>query len=125
MILDHFNAESKVVIPEVRMGLRFKFKTSGSIGFVVALIPDDPRTIAPYGDIQIHHPCSGHIKARIYAQFPKTYREYATLDLIRKALFREVGIPADETYEFQCEICDGGGLVFDERRNREGITDGI
>src|SRR5437879_5495949 len=80
--------------------IRFSFKTSSSIGFDVAMERFHGTIL---GAIQVHHPCPGHIKARVYVQLPKQYNDAKLLVSVLQAAFRELQIPLDETYELSCD----------------------
>jgi len=102
------------------LSVRFRFKSPSSIGFKLA--PKEAHTII--GELQVHHPCEGHIKARVYIQLPSEYKECKRLVPILEATFRELEIPLDETYELFFSDSENG-LLMGETRNREGITNGI
>jgi hypothetical protein len=76
------------------------------------------------GAVQVHHPCDGHIKARIYVQLPKEYRDHHTLDRLRSQAFRALNIPLDETYELEFDSAEDG-LKIAQPVNRDGITDRV
>jgi hypothetical protein len=104
--------------------LYFDFKTTTSIGFLAGPIPTGPVTRIVFGNLQVHHPCSGHIQTYIFAQLPKRYGEPKVLIQMYKVLFHELGIAEDETYELHyTDAADGLGVS--QRKNREGIIDAI
>jgi hypothetical protein len=97
--------------------VRFKFKTPSSIGFNLAT---NQHTII--GEIQVHHPCVGHIKARVFIQLPSRYKEYNQIVPILEAAFRELEIPSDETWELSFDNSED--CIFTcQPLNREGLTD--
>jgi hypothetical protein len=101
------------------LSMRFKFKSPSSIGFKFATKQAQHTII---GEMQIHQPCEGHIKARVYIQLPSEYKECKLLVQILEAAFRELGIPPDETYELSFDNSEDG-LFTCQPLNREGLTD--
>ena len=97
----------------------FDFKTESSIGFQII------RTgIYRIGAMQVHHPCSGHIKARIHFQLPKKYCDAKQISEMGMRAFSELEIPRDETYEFKFDSTESGADVT-QPVDREGMTDRI
>jgi len=85
------------------------FQTMGSVSFALQRaasqgIPGLGTTavLIEEGWIDVHYPCDGHIKARIRIVFlnqqMSSFRESDLFGEI-KALFEQLGIPCDETYE--------------------------
>ena len=104
--------------------LHFHFKSTTSVGFLVGPIPTGPVTRIVFGNLQVHHPCSGHIQTHIFAQLPKRYGEPKVLTQMCKVLFRELGIAEDETYDLHyTDAADSLGVS--QRMNREGLVDAI
>ena len=52
------------------------------------------------GEMQVHHLCEGHIKARVYIQLPAEYKECKRLVQILEATFRELEIPLEKRMNF-------------------------
>ena len=87
-------------------------------------IPTGRVTRIVFGNLQVHHPCSGHIQTHIFAQLPKRYGEPKVLTQMCKVLFRELGIAEDETYDLHyTDAADSLGVS--QRMNREGLVDAI
>jgi hypothetical protein len=105
--------------PELRV--KFFFKTSTSIGFDLAMERFHSTIV---GKMQVHHPCDGHIKARIYVQLPKKHGDHNTLNQLRLQAFRSLDIPLDETYELEFTSAEDG-LIIGQPVNRDGVTDRI
>ena len=121
MNLDHFNKPNDM-FDVLDLQASFAFKSSSSICFDLGRLSHAGGTV--FGDIQVHHPCAGHIKSFIYIHLPTRYRDSKSLIEIQKAAFRELGIPDDETYElffYDAEDC----LSIVQPVNREGITDRV
>lgn len=89
-------AHSKGTFDALDLRVRFQFKSPSSIGFKLATT----HAYTIIGEMQVHHPCEGHIKARVYVQLPGEYKECKRLVQILEATFRELKIPLDETYNF-------------------------
>lgn len=108
------------------LGLRahFDFKTATSIGFQLGSIPKGPYIRIIFGALQVHHPCDGHIKARIYVQLPRHYSDHQLLRKLCEEMLGILGIPADDTYELHYHDA-ADSLQLDQRVNREGIVDQI
>jgi hypothetical protein len=111
-------AHGKGTFSALDLSVRFKFKTQSSIGFKLATTQEQPVII---GEMQIHHPCSGHIKAHIYIQLPEEYKNVKLLIPMIQVAFRELEIPSDETYELSYDD-SMNGLLTDQPLNREGFT---
>ncbi len=107
-------------IPGLRAKARFHFKTASSIGFRFA-----NEGCCIIGAMQVHHPCSGHIKTRIHFQLPKQYCDNKLVLEIGMQAFQLLDIPRDETYEFEVDCAEGDGLILNQRVDRNGTTDGI
>ena len=101
--------------------VRFRFKSPSSIGFRLST---KQAAYTVIGEMQVHHPCEGHIKARVYIQLPNEYNDYKKLVPILEATFRELEIPLDETYELFFGNSEDG-LIVGQTRNRKGIDNGI
>ena len=100
---------------------KFFFKTASSIGFDIAMGRFHGKIL---GAMQVHHPCSNHIKARIYIQLPKQYCDPKLFVEIGRHAFRELDIPQDETYEFRFDPTETGLLVV-QHVDRDGRTDRV
>jgi len=105
--------------PDLRV--KFFFKTSSSIGFHLAMERFHGTII---GAMQVHHPCDGHIKARIFVQLHKKHRDHHTLNQLRVQAFRALDIPLDETYELEFTSLEDG-LIIGQFVDRDGIADRV
>ncbi|NBR88061.1 MAG: hypothetical protein EB141_18915 [Verrucomicrobia bacterium] len=76
---------------------QFQFKTATSIGFRVGPIPQGQ--FSHFGYLQVHHPSVGEMKARVYVQLPRRYRDLGLLRQVCMAAFRALGIPDGESFE--------------------------
>ena len=74
--------------------------------------------------MQVHHPCDGHIKARIFFQLPKEYWDTKRLADAGTQIFRELDIPHDETYEFWVDSSEDG-LIVGRDVDRDGNPGGV
>ncbi len=102
----------------------FHFKSETSVGFQLGSIPKGQHSYVVFGALQVHHPCAGHIRAQLYAQLPMRYSDPQLLRQLCEATFRELGVPADETYELHyTDAADG--VQMSQRFNREGLVDAI
>ncbi len=102
----------------------FVFKTITSIGFQFGPVPKGRFFRTVFGAVQVHHPCSGHIQTYIYVQLPGHYAVPPLLRQLCEALFVELGIPADETYELHFTD-SSSGLSIEHRTSRQGFTDAL
>ena len=102
----------------------FHFKGAASIGFDLGPIPKGQHSHVVSGALQVHHPCTGHIQAQLYVQLPRRYSDPQLLRQLCEAVFRELGIPADETYELHYSDAEGR-VQMDQRISREGLVDAI
>jgi hypothetical protein len=98
---------------------KFFFKTASSIGFHMAMGRFHGTIL---GGMQVHHPCSDHIKARIYIQLPKQCCDAKRLAEIGRQALRELAIPQDETYEFTFDPTEDG-LLMVQPVDRDGMAD--
>ncbi|HSU55510.1 MAG TPA: hypothetical protein VLT36_15755 [Candidatus Dormibacteraeota bacterium] len=105
--------------PDLRV--KFFFKTASSIGFDLAMERFHGTIL---GGMQVHHPCEGHIKARLYIQLPKKFRDHNLLDQLRIRTFNALRIPLDETYELEFRGAEDG-LIIGQPVDRNGITDRV
>lgn len=81
---------------------------------------DFPPEFCVKGFLDIHHPCDGHIKAKLRVQIPREYHTQNHMKAIVDAVFTAVGIPPDETFSpdfFYCDETTGIGRWID--RNGE------
>ena len=123
MTLERFNA-CRDTFDMLDLRAHFHFKSGTSVGFELGPILKGQHSHIISGALQVHHPCVGHIQAQLYVQLPRRYSEPQFLRQIIEAVFRELGIPADETYELH--YCDATDRVqMNQRRNREGLVDAI
>jgi hypothetical protein len=111
-------AHGKGTFDALDLRVRFEFKTPSSIGFKLSTQRAEHTII---GEMQIHHPCEGHIKARVYIQLLSEYKDCKKLMPILEATFQELEIPLDETWELHYDNSKDG-LLTDQPRNREGFT---
>jgi len=123
MTLDRFKTSRDTFdILDLRAHLHFKSATS--VGFQLGPIPKGQHSHIVFGALQVHHPCAGHIQAQLYVQLPRRYADPQLLRQAVEAVFRELGIPADETYEIHyADAADG--VEMSQRVNREGLVDAI
>ena len=119
MTSDRFNSH-KDTFEVLDLKAKFCFKSSSSVCFNLG----SQLYSTIFGDIQVHHPCTGHIKAFVYIHLPDRYRDSALLTEIRKAAFRELAIPEDETYELFF-FYDADCVSIVQPVNREGFTDRV
>jgi hypothetical protein len=79
------------------------------------------------GWLDVHHPCDGHIKARLRVNLPAEYGRRLThearLSVVRD-VFAAVGIPQDETYEASFFSGDDE-MRIDQPVDRHGVSDRI
>ncbi len=98
----------------------FEFKTATSIGFHLG--HSRPRAFFVVGRLEVHHPCEGHVKARLTVVLPEEYHPAERMcDLVRQ-VFAELGIPADETYEAHF-VAPGRQSALFQHTDRNGVTD--
>ncbi len=120
----------------VGLTARLEFSTDSSITFALGTMsdhihfPDDNITVEldqqavfnACGWVTVHHPCQGHLKARVHAAVPD---ECLTTERIQKLvleLFALLDIPSDETYEVLCfKATEQVSMV--KCIDREGKTD--
>ena len=76
------------------------------------------------GWVEIHHPCEGHIKARIRALLPQEYHQPEKMKQIVEVLFVHAGIPVDETYEAHF-VSPSAQVGISRPMDRNGYTDRI
>jgi hypothetical protein len=103
---------------------QFHFKGASSIGFDLGPIPKGQVLNIVSGALQVHHPCTGHIQAHVYVQLPRRFSDPQLLRQLCDAVFRELGIPDDETYELHYSGSEGRVQV-DQRVSKEGLVDAI
>ncbi len=98
----------------------FEFKAATSVGFHLGR--SVPRAFFVVGRLEVHHPCDGHVKARLTVVLPEEYHPgERMLDLVRR-VFAELDIPADETYEAHF-IAPGRQSALFQHTDRNGVTD--
>jgi hypothetical protein len=102
----------------------FHFKSETSAGFQLGSIPKGQHSYIVFGALQVHHPCTGHIRAQLYVQLPRRYADPQLLRQLCQATLRELGIPADETYELHYSDA-AHRLEMSQRVNREGLVDAM
>ncbi|MBZ0166754.1 MAG: hypothetical protein K8I00_08090 [Candidatus Omnitrophica bacterium] len=78
---------------------RYEFKTASSIGFGLFNLSADQRTLTEVGKINVHYPCDGHIKTRLFVSVPERHHQHEHLKEIVDRTFAALQIPADETFE--------------------------
>ena|ERR1043165_450790 len=123
MTLERFNT-CRDTFDMLDLRAHLHFKSATSVGFQLGPIPKGQHSHIISGALQVHHPCAGHIHAQLYVQLPGRYSEPQLLRQIVEAVFRELGIPADETYELHYSDA-AGGVQMSQRVNREGLVDAI
>lgn len=98
----------------------FEFKTAASISFTL----HDEGYVR--GWVDVHHPCSGHIKLRIRGHMNESRGANlsdSTARQIVAALVGALGIPAGETYEAAFFGRVGQWVYLEQRVDRDGMTD--
>jgi hypothetical protein len=106
------------VIADLRADL--EFKTSTSIGFQLH------QEGYVRGWVEVHHPCDGHIKARIRGELSPSRApnlDNATARQILDKLFVALRIPQDETYEAEFVSSTDGVVYLEQCVDRDGLTD--
>jgi hypothetical protein len=98
----------------------FEFKTATGVGFHLG--HSRPPGFFVVGLLEVHHPCEGHVKARLTVVLPEEYRAWERMRDLVQQVFAELSIPADETYEARF-VAPGrqSGLLQHTDRNR--VTD--
>jgi hypothetical protein len=113
----------------------FAFKSPGSVSIDLGTESDtlflsdrETMTIGPggvfnvIGWVDVHHPCEGHIKARIRVLLPARYQTTEQMGEFVVQLFSALGFPEDETYEASFVSADHQkGIV--QATDRDGLTD--
>ena len=123
MKLERFNTHRDTFdMLDLRAHLHFKSATS--VGFELGPVPKGQHSHIVSGAFQVHHPCAGHIQVQLHVQLPRRYAEPQLLRQLVEAVFRELGIPADETYELHYSDA-ADGVQMSHRANREGFVDAI
>jgi hypothetical protein len=120
--------------PVLDLLARFAFKSPGSISFHLGTESDTlslgGETIAVHpgcvfnviGWVDVHHPCEGHIKARLRVLLPARYHGWEQMRLLVEQVFSALGIPADETYEAHFVSADRQ-TGLEQATDRDGKTD--
>ncbi len=79
------------------------------------------------GYVDVHYPCHEHVKVQIRIILPKALiqsYDHKIRGSFFDAIATALGIPRDETYEMQFSEAEGG-VIYGNRTNRDGISDGI
>ncbi len=114
----------------------FRFKSPGSVSFDLGTegdtldfpsdgvsIPVGPRGVFNViGWVDVHHPCEGHIKARLRVLLPARYHQWEQMKELVGRMFSALGIPADETYEADFVSADRQTGI-EQATDRNGLTD--
>jgi hypothetical protein len=113
-----------------------KFKSASSLSFELGTKGGDlwvpgmvePRVIGPgmvftvIGWVDVHYPCEGHIKTQLRVCLPKRYHEPEQMRNLVQQLFKELGIPADETHEAEF-VAASKQTGVEQATDRHGMTD--
>jgi hypothetical protein len=113
-----------------------EFKSASSLSFRLGTKGDtlqlsdieEPWVMGPglvftvIGWVDAHHPCEGHIKARLRVCLPERYLEWEQMRDLVQRLFEQLGIPADETYEADF-IAASRQTGIQQATDRQGMTD--
>jgi hypothetical protein len=83
--------------------IRFKSATSISFKLLrkVSEVHKDlgPRTwFSDVGELVVHHPCAGGVKAYIHVRCPVEYHVFEKMQGLVSTVFEALGIPSDETF---------------------------
>ena len=116
---------------------QFEAKTDTSVSFslgrwgdTLAFPDSDPMSVGQrgvftvFGWADVHHPCHGHIKARIRARLSDELMVFESQRDIVHALFDALSIPRDETYEADF-ICSDEQQAIHQPVDRDGMSDRI
>jgi hypothetical protein len=118
-------ANSTVAIWHVLdMTARLEFSTPASKSFSLERQSGSLCPNRQLGWVEIHHPCDGHIKARIRASLPQEYHQPEKMKQIVEVLFVQAGIPADETYEAHF-VSPSAEVAINRPMDRNGYSDRI
>jgi hypothetical protein len=98
----------------------FEFKTATSVGFHLG--HSRPHGFFVVGLLEVHHPCEGHVKARLTVVLPEEYHPWERMRDLVQQVFTELSIPADETYEAHF-VAPGRQSALFQHTDRNGITD--
>ena len=90
------------------------------------LEPGRNAPLAPAGcsmsSVDVHHPCEGHIKARLRVLLPARYHGWEKMRELVERMFAALGIPADETYEASFASAEQQTGI-EQATDRDGLTD--
>jgi hypothetical protein len=101
-------------IPLLDLVAKLQLQTGASVSFSVGRFTSQPSDLSPglkeffasgeasvyeeLGWIDVHYPCSGHIKALLRMNIPEEFHTREQLQNIIRILFNILSIPTDETY---------------------------
>jgi hypothetical protein len=89
----------------------FDFKSSSSISFLLGRFGDmirltdmdwpvgPGRVFEVVGQVIVHHPCEGHIKAQLLVLLPVEYHEIERMKELIRVVFVALAIPLDDTFD--------------------------
>ena len=102
------------------------FQTESSASFKLERHSNSLNPCRQIGWIDVHHPCEGHIKAHIKVFLPEEYQQPDTLENIQQAVFKELAIPDDVTWEVEMVGgASGTCMLISQRVDRTGMTDAL
>ncbi|WP_164921363.1 hypothetical protein [Rhodopirellula baltica] len=85
---------------------------------------NSPSVFTVFGWIDVHHPCQGHIKARIRALLSDDLMAFESQRETIHAVFDALSIPRDETYEADFLTSDNQQAIHQDV-DRDGMSDRI
>ena len=113
----------------------FRFRTAGSAGFALGRWGDGRPpadetngqlgrggTFHGAGSLEVHHPCDGHVQARLTVVLPEPYQAPGRMREIVDQVFAALGIPADETFEAHF-VGPSRQAGMGRHRDRSGVSD--
>lgn len=130
-------AKSRDEFPLLDFVARFTAKTDTSISFQFGHWGDaldfpgaPPKKLGSrsvftaFGWADVHHPCHGHIKARVRALVSKNLMQFESQRDIVHGLFDALSIPRDETLEADFLASDNQQAIHQEV-DRDSMSDRI
>ncbi|GAB5403097.1 MAG: hypothetical protein Aurels2KO_13280 [Aureliella sp.] len=123
--------------PILEFVVQFAAKTDTSISFLLGRwgdtldFPDaapmklgSPSAFTVFGWADVHHPCHGHIKARVRALVSEDLMQFDSQRDIVHGLFDALSIPRDETYEADF-LTSINRQAIHQDVDRDGMSDQI
>ncbi|HEX8912516.1 MAG TPA: hypothetical protein VF796_09155 [Humisphaera sp.] len=121
---DHFPLLDLTALPVFKSAssVSFHLATPSELPFMKAADASIPSAFDVVGWVDVHHPCDGHIKARLRIALPAKYRvEDRKLEVVQ-LIFAILHIPFDETFEATFLTTDQQS-VLERFRDRRGNVD--